>query len=261
MNMKSILSLALSLVLCLALCACSGSSEIDYAYEKMASAFEDANTLSAVEVFAESRTVVTYEQSSTKRYTIESSQTSDVAYRIDENGKILEMLGDYTTDESGKAETYGIYYDGEFVYYADKDANRYEKRTSEISSLPGGDFFLCFDEGEVEGYRAFDEDGEIVCVFTVPWESASPIAEKTYAAVADAIAGSGVLYSDVVYEDMSARVRLDKESGALIGYTYTYTATMTVNGKNAVVEGESECLIRTRENVEITPPDLSLYDE
>lgn len=259
--MKKILSVILSLAFCLILCACSGSSEINYAYEKMAAAFHDANALRAVHVVAESRTVVTYEQSSTKRYTIESTQSSDLAYRLDENGKILEMMGDFDSKEGDKQAGYGIYYDGSAVYYADSVTGRYEKRASELAALPGGDFFLCFGENEVEDYRAFDEDGEIICIFTVPWESASPIAAKTYEAIAEALAGSGVLYSDVVYEDITARVRLDRASGALIGYTYTYTATMTVGGKTAIVEGESECRITDRENVRITPPDLSLYDE
>ncbi len=259
--MKRILGVLLTFCICLVLSACGGSSEIDYAYEKMEDAFEAANGFSAVRVLAESRTTVTYEQSSTKRYTIESVQTSDLAYRVGDDGKILEMMGDYSVKESGKETAYGIYFDGAFVYYADSETNRYEKRASELATLPGGDFFLCFGEDEVEDYRTFDEDGEIVCVFTVPFESASPIAEKTYASIADALSGSGILYSSVVYEDIVARVRLDKDSGALIGYTYTYTATMTVNGKTAVVEGESECLVKASGSVSITPPDLSLYDE
>lgn len=256
--MKKVLSFLLAAVMACALfaCACEGEPS-DYTFESLESALSAANSLKEAELLTENEATVHYEQSSLKKYDVDSSQRSETAFRRNEDGKILELSGDYTL-KTKEENTFSVYYKDGYAYY--NENGKLRKEAVDASLIDDQSLFLSFAKDDVQNYSAKEKKGVITVTFTVPWESTSKKVVELYAQLASVMQSTGLEILDVTYKDISAEYTVDKNTGALKGYTYSYSASMKVDGKKVEVKGKASCTLLKTENVEIASPDLSLYE-
>ena len=259
--MRKLCALCLAFVLGFAFTACSGSGQqTDYSFEALALAMEAAEGASSLKIETETDAKIVYKQSSTTAYDMQSTRRATLAFHLDGEGNITEYAAKESAEIDGQKSAYSVYYcDG--TVYIDEEGRRF-KESFDASVLKDGSLFLFFNEDEVEDYRVSQNTDSVTVTFRVPWESTSDKVVQLYRSLAEMINSTGVAFTNVRYDDIKASFKLDRESGRLLEYSYTYTAEMTVTstGKTMSVEGKSTCRILESGNVTITPPDLSLYE-
>ena len=256
--MKRFFAFLLLAVMACTVCSCADEGKpSDYTFDELTAALAEANDLKEALLVTESTAKVHYQQSSLKKYDVDSTQSAQTAFRRGDDGKLLEMSGDYTV-KTKEEERFSVYYKDGFAYYNQDD--RFTKEALDASVLDDRSLFEGFGKDEIEAYSAKEKKGVITVTFRVPWESTSEKIVALYAQLADVMQSTGLTFSGVSYEDLSATYRIDKKTGKLKGYTYEYSATMKVDGKNVEVKGSATCTISKTSGVTITAPDLSLYN-
>ena len=255
--MKKIVSfLLLAATACLLFACADEGKPIDISFEALEEVLAEANALKEAELVTESAVKVHYEQSSLKKYDVDSSQKSKTSFRRSEDGTLFELNGDYTVKTKEEA-SFSVYYKDGMAYYSQGD-RRYKEAT-DVSAIDDRSLFLSFAKDEVENYSARIKKGVITVTFTVPWESTSDKAVELYSQLASAMQATGLEVKDVTYKDLSASYSFDEATGKLMRYTYRYEAEMKVDGKKVTVKGSASCTVSKTENVKITAPDLTLY--
>ena len=255
--MKKIICFFLSAVLACSFLACDHSgTPSDYSFESLERALADANSLDEAEIFTENVSKVHYEATTLKKYDLDTEQSAKTAFRRDESGKLSALSASYTlktTEES----SFSVYYEDGYAYY-DQDG-RFFKEEVDVSLIDDRSLFVGFEKDEVEAYHATEKKGVITVTFSVPWESSSEKIVSLYGQLAEVMQATGLEVRNVRYKDLSATYKVDKASGALMEYTYEYSAEMEVNEKKVTVKGSASCTISKTDGVVITPPDLTLY--
>ncbi len=255
--MKRFVSILLLLSFALMLFACADDGKpSDYTFDSLEKALSAANALKEAEMVTENIAKVHYDQTSLKKYDVDSTQRSETAFRRDGEGKLLELSGDYKV-KTKEEKAFSVYYQDGYAYY--NEDGRLSKEEVDVSLIDDQTLFLSFPKDDIEKYSAREKNGVITVTFCVPWESTSEKVVALYAQLASVMQSTGLEFRDVTYEDLSASYRIDKKTGKLKGYTYQYAAQMKVDGKNVEVKGSASCTITKDANVQIASPDLTLY--
>ncbi len=256
--MKKIVCLVLTVLLlsvAVSFTAC-GDGEVDYTFSSLSAVMSKAEAMTSCRL----ETVTEVDILQGVRTELSASREAELAYILDSEGKIDKLQAEYSLLDGNDETTFSVYCADGLAYY-DEEGRKHVAVPGE-SFYEVNELFLFFTEQEVEDYHAEDAgDGLVRVTFFVPWESVSEKANELYDQLAEVLQASGMTYTqDLTYRDIRAEFLVNTSTETLVSYSYTYEAKVTIAGTAVKITGTSTCKLLETANVQLTPPDLTLWD-
>ncbi len=253
---KTICLLLLAFMAVLWLSAC-GETAADYDFRALSDAMEKAQALRACRL----ETVTEVDILQGTRTELTATRQADITYLLDQEGDIEQLQGSFSILDGNDKNEFSVYCANGMAYFDEE--NRKHAAAVSPDAFEVRELFLFFQEKEIEDYRAVrDGDGRVKITFFVPWESVSEKANDLCDQLSEVLQASGTAYTweNLTYRDIRAEFVVDTKSNTLVSYSYTYEANVTISDTAVKVTGTSTCRLLETENVQLTPPDLTLWD-